>query len=491
MQQQVISQTFNVADNYNTNGIFYESVAISKSVIYTNGYGSEISSPLNPKLYISKFTKTGNFIYNKGYTEPGLALFSSPHGLIVKNDSVFNFGEVQGNGYFNRIFCLVTDTLGNKLFFKEYLDTTSENEVLYQSQILQNKKGFLLVGLVQKSSTLDVNAGVFLFNNKLEITAKYEFGNSNKREIAYSATQLPNGNLVIGAHRYDAQKVNGTRYQEQTWIFEIDTNGTMVREFLDPDTQTGPAKGITQTQDGGFVYCGNYQTDWNGIAGYSHKPSISKLNPNFNNKEWEVIYYDTVGGDQTFEKIIEFRDSYIAIGTMFTEYPNDWGLIWGGAVVKFDELGNVSWSKGITSSDSIENKNYHYFYDGILDEKGNIICAGQVEQDQGPNLGWVLKLDSNGCLTETNCGYPALNVVEIMKQEKDIIVYPNPFAEKLQIESENPIVEIQIFDVFGKLVFQKTKSTNQIELGFLPKGIYLLKLKAATGEWVTQKVVKY
>ena len=77
-----------------------------------------------------------------------------------------------------------------------------------------------------------------------------------------------------------------------------------------------------------------------------------------------------------------------------------------------------------------------------------------------------------------------------MKQEKDIIVYPNPFAEKLQIESENPIVEIQIFDVFGKLVFQKTKSTNQIELGFLPKGIYLLKLKAATGEWVTQKVVK-
>ena len=119
LQQQVISQTFNVADNYNTNGIFYESVAISKSVIYTNGYGSEISSPLNPKLYISKFTKTGNFIYNKGYTEPGLALFSSPHGLIVKNDSVFNFGEVQGNGYFNRIFCLVTDTLGNKPFFKE------------------------------------------------------------------------------------------------------------------------------------------------------------------------------------------------------------------------------------------------------------------------------------------------------------------------------------------------------------------------------------
>ena len=66
MQQQIISQTFNVANNYNTNGIFYESVAMSKNAIYANGYGSEISSPLSPKLYISKYTKIGDFIFNKG-----------------------------------------------------------------------------------------------------------------------------------------------------------------------------------------------------------------------------------------------------------------------------------------------------------------------------------------------------------------------------------------------------------------------------------------
>jgi hypothetical protein len=102
-----------------------------------------------------------------------------------------------------------------------------------------------------------------------------------------------------------------------------------------------------------------------------------------------------------------------------------------------------------------------------------------------------VKLDSNGCLTPSNCGYPSLNVVEKMKLAKDIIVYPNPFSETLQIESENPIDEIQVFDVFGKLVFQNAKPTNQLEVGFLPNGIYLLKLKTATGEWVSQKVVKY
>src|SRR5690606_39394057 len=107
-------------------------------------------------------------------------------------------------------------------------------------------------------------------------------------------TELPNGNIVIGAHRYEVNTPHNTRKKEQTWIFEIDTAGNMVREFLDPDTRTGPAKGLIQTADGGFVYCGKYQSNWNGMQSYVWQGSIAKVDGSLQNKVWEKKLNDTL-----------------------------------------------------------------------------------------------------------------------------------------------------------------------------------------------------
>ena len=494
MQQQIISQTFNVANNYNTNGIFYESVAMSKNAIYANGYGSEISSPLSPKLYISKYTKIGDFIFNKGYTEPGLALFSSPHGLILKNDSVFNFGEVQGNGFFNRIFCVVTDTLGNKIYFIEYLDTTSENEVLYHSQISQNKKGFLLVGSIQNSISLDINVGVFFLNNNLEMTKKYEFGALNKTEIAYSATQLANGNIVVGAHRYDANKVIGTRYKEQTWIFEIDTAGNMVRQFLDPDTRTGPAKGITQTPDGGFVYCGKYQSNWNGKISYKWQGSIAKLKSDFSNKEWEKRILDTLSSLISMEDIQKLdSNQFIAVGSNVTysyNYPNDSAI--SGVVVSFNNEGVFHWQNNYLGLDSNDQTYLNFLYDVEITENKEIIACGKSYGSQTPNYGWILKLDSAGCLSETNCGAVSLSIErEQKKGSQKLNIYPNPFTTFLNIEGDEEIKKVEIYDVFGKLVHKENTIKNTLQLGNLPKGFYLIKCTTDKNVQFIKKIVKY
>lgn len=493
MQQHIISQTFNVADNYNTNGIFYESVAISKSAIYTNGYGSEISSPLNPKLYISKLTKKGGFIYNKGYTEPGLALFSSPQGLMVKNDSVFNFGQAQGNGYFNRIICLITDTNGNKLFFKEYLDSINENEVMFQSQLFKSKKGFLLVGLVQKSSTLDVNAGVFFLNNKLEMTRKYEFGISNKNEIAYSATQLANGNIVIGAHRYDANKISSTRYKEQTWIFEIDTAGNMVHEFLDPDTRTGPAKGITQTADGGFVYCGKYQSNWNGKISYKWQGSIAKLKPDFSGKDWEIKIPDTLSSLVSMEDI-EFlnQNELVAAGSNVTysyNYPNDSAI--SGVVISFNQNGEIYWQNNYLGLDSNDQTYLNFLYDLEITPNKEILACGKSYGSQTPNSGWILKLDSTGCLSETNCGAASLSVEnEQKKGSQKLNIYPNPFTSSITLHNNESIKVITIYNQIGQVVYKKENPTKELHLPHLPNGLYFLKVITQNREVITKKIIK-
>lgn len=109
-----------------------------------------------------------------------------------------------------------------------------------------------------------------------------------------------------------------------------------------------------------------------------------------------------------------------------------------------------------------------------------------------PNFGFYeVQAKKGACISDFSFPYNFIFSGMDNFHKNRIHFYPNPLIETLNIESENPIEEIQVFDVYGKLVFQKTKPTNQIELGFLPKGIYLLKLKIATGEWVSQKVVKY
>src|SRR5690606_20236228 len=185
--------------------------------------------------------------------------------------------------------------------------------------------------------------------------------------------------------------------------------------FLDPDTRTGPAKGLTQTTDGGFVYCGRKQTYWNGANVYAVGGTISKINQTPTNKEWEYVVTDTIGGldgipaISSLEAIEKFGQSnFIAIGNDLGEPidKQDTSNIGtrSGLLLKFNQAGQVEW-KRIYSGNLNQNPfDKNFLLDLAIDNQNNIVGAGMIRQTQGPNLGWILKVDSNGCLTETNCG---------------------------------------------------------------------------------------
>ena len=56
-----------------------------------------------------------------------------------------------------------------------------------------------------------------------------------------------------------------------------------------------------------------------------------------------------------------------------------------------------------------------------------------------------------------------------------ITIYPNPVYTVLNINSSDIIVNIQIYDLLGRLMIQKDNHYNQISVENLPAGIYLLK----------------
>lgn len=98
---------------------------------------------------------------------------------------------------------------------------------------------------------------------------------------------------------------------------------------------------------------------------------------------------------------------------------------------------------------------------------------------------------SPGCYLDTT-GYANLTVIptsiENVNARYVTKVYPNPVADMLTIESNTPLNEIVLCDIFGRvLITQKSaKSTLEINISFLPKGIYLLKV----GSNYFEKIVK-
>ena len=69
--------------------------------------------------------------------------------------------------------------------------------------------------------------------------------------------------------------------------------------------------------------------------------------------------------------------------------------------------------------------------------------------------------------------------------QHNISIYPNPVHDRLYIKSEQPIEQVQVYDLSGRLLIQEHNVSHSISMGNLTHGIYLVK--AAGSVW---KVVK-
>jgi hypothetical protein len=78
----------------------------------------------------------------------------------------------------------------------------------------------------------------------------------------------------------------------------------------------------------------------------------------------------------------------------------------------------------------------------------------------------------------------------------DVMVYPNPMDEEANImvsSSEKMQVNISIYDISGKLVYEQSMSSNsslQLQEVHLDQGVYLLSATSKSGEKKTIKLMK-
>ena len=154
----------------------------------------------------------------------------------------------------------------------------------------------------------------------------------------------------------------------------------------------------------------------------------------------------------------------------------------------------------------------------IAGTNGSIDPAGEVTVNEGSNQTFTITADENyeiadvlvngtsvGALstyTFTNVTtdqtiYVTFNIVTGIasptpSEGGDVRIYPNPTTGELRVESgELRVDSIEIFDLFGKTcnVSRVTCNENEMDISFLPAGIYFLRITTENGV-IVRKVVK-
>ncbi len=130
--------------------------------------------------------------------------------------------------------------------------------------------------------------------------------------------------------------------------------------------------------------------------------------------------------------------------------------------------------------------NYEWYVNGDLTE--TIVNPTLFFHDEGYEI--VLKvLSVSGCAASDTLNLDFSPPLAI-DNDKHMFVYPNPNQGYLTFEHTNAILEVQILSLDGKLLFEKKRALSNLDISFLPKGIYLVKMITQNETFHQQLVVE-
>ena len=76
-----------------------------------------------------------------------------------------------------------------------------------------------------------------------------------------------------------------------------------------------------------------------------------------------------------------------------------------------------------------------------------------------------------------------------MQNLSSVQVYPNPAQNTLYIMSSETVEEVSVYDISGRMLQQTTNPSTSIDVSSLANGIYLVKVRTATGETIKRIVI--
>jgi hypothetical protein len=302
---------------------------------------------------------------------------------------------------------------------------------LYITDIQETQDhGFILTGIVRylpddQGGSQDV---VLIRTDSLGNELWFKTLGGAGQQQGYSVAVCDDGGFIVAA--LDGKEV---------WIIRTDSMGTMLWERFYGSTVWGNAgpQRILQTRDGGYIFASGWGTDDFGINDWVYRPWIQKLDAQGDSLwSWFSNTNAYEGYESYITDIIQQNDgSFIAVGQEPTVNPIDSSLQYKkqGMILKLTSEGDSVWQHHYYHPQASNKDASHYLYRVRPTTDGGYVAAGYLAlPDTGTQDSWVIKVDSNGCLTP-NCLVTGLPQIR-RQNHLEVTVYPNPTSGTIHLE---------------------------------------------------------
>ena len=484
-----------------------------------------------------------------GIWDAGVTVLELPDGYLIGGGT-----GTPGDEFWHRVGFYKIDFLGNKLFSKVYGNNAAEYYIGNPGSLIRlNDSMFISVGgKRQFTSSWVHDEGLICFHNAAFDTlfCKYYGEDQIPYDTAYMFRQgkldLNNSIVAIGSkYPYD--------HVEKILFIKTDHQGNQIWEKAYTDISNFYCQGhsVICTSDGGYAI-GGIRFYMMGSVNTSHDPIVLKTDSS-GNQLWKKAFGG--GYSDTRGMICNTQDGNMVLAYAYCDYMTGSNSFRRINLIKLDNAGNVIWDKKygtiepentllnirenadgslvftgtvikefttkykffgwimkVTSSgDSLWYRRYdicegegssHCLYDVIQTADNGYIACGVVypqAPDTGSQDGWIIKVDSLGCVNPGDCwvGIRAVPVTE----NGGMSVFPNPASDKVRVQlgmrneesGMNEELKMVVHDIFGRIVEEikvpAGKEEITLDVSGWQRGMYVFRLMFNNQQVGDQKVV--
>jgi hypothetical protein len=411
------------------------------------------------------------FDVNVGYESYGMIRLGN--GQVVSAGSLCDY-NMESPEYCDYYFARLDET-GDTLFTKVYERQDTCDLVLDMVQTRPNK--IMLIGWTCNDTTQD--------NTELMFITVDTLGNEVNRVVwGGGGTDFVSAGVVVGEHG-DVVMAGYTKSfpsnnSGRTWVVRTDSIGNVKwhRTYSGVVSTGSSAARLCMLPDGNLLVAGGNSTFGSGVFdGDGFLLKIDTAGTQLWAKEYEVM------GGQGLWGVVGLED-----GTIVSCGVTDDGA--GGSqagwLIKTDENGDTLWTRTYDSSDLIDYlRNMLVLPNGDIVMVGHGRAPGQTNQD-----GWILRVDSMGCLVE-GCGAVGIEEQLVIGNEQ-FSIWPNPAENVLNIVSQMKMETVQLYDMQGRLVYRSAVGHLQeygVDVSSLGVGMYVLEVRSTEGIQSVRKVM--
>ena len=400
------------------------------------------------------------------------------NGLFVDDGGYYSFG----NNFIDK----------SKLSFNIYnedweVENTFDYEPLHGRRAAFGSNlidGFIYGPSRDESDSLDLKE-VTLKKIALDGTEVWSknYGLSDDYTFTWEVERSDDGNILMTA-RIEPPNFFGS----QSRLYKIDTAGNILWTFTTIEEPLIATPCWVSALNNGEILVSrklDYSQNWDHLlSGYYQYPP-------------EFIWLDSDG------KLI--RDTLILSETQnelfisgHTSSEEGYTIVYGvnepsggslqkGWLFKMDNDGEIIWSKTYLHPQFPDRD--HRITDIEILENGDIVCLGGISKGGEKSEIWLFKINSNGCFGDSSCEDDLIyTYTKDISISDAIFVYPNPTSGEINFNDITNLKSYSILDLTGRVLIDNTKISEQIDLSFLPQGIYLITIVTSTGNKNTSKI---